>query len=294
MKYNYFCFFIFIGLIFSAECNTAGQGKIIFVNGSCSSGKSSIVKILAQKLNAKTFAFDELVMPIVLKKFITKHYGKFLAFFINGFVMRNFFSSIDFLSEKTKYKFQIKFCNDLRAGLAVEPTKKMYRDAKNAADLGGNVVIESPLFLWDGVDFLNCLSEFEGANISYVLAYCPWNDVVERLKKRNSSPNKKVHRELDWVVGNYMNCFDISPDYRGKNYLEYIESSNVRKVVAEYAQPQYKKKQLHLMAETQNIALQKFPQDIGYYIYPRFKYNLTVNTKINTSEQGAALILDSI
>lgn len=78
------------------------QGRIIFVTGSCSSGKSSMAKIIAQKLNAKFFNFDEYVIPLVLKKFITKHYGKFLSFFIGGFVMRNFFTAVNILSEKRK------------------------------------------------------------------------------------------------------------------------------------------------------------------------------------------------
>ena len=97
-------------------------GRIIFVTGSCSSGKSSMAKIIAQKLNAKLYAFDEYVMPIVLKRFIKKHYGSFVAFFVNKFVMRNFFSTVSFLSDKKKYELQVKFYNDLRQGHAVEPS----------------------------------------------------------------------------------------------------------------------------------------------------------------------------
>ena len=55
------------------------KGRIIFVTGSCSSGKSSMSQIIAQRLNAQYFAFDEYVMPLILKKFVTKHYGKVLA-----------------------------------------------------------------------------------------------------------------------------------------------------------------------------------------------------------------------
>jgi chloramphenicol 3-O-phosphotransferase len=178
------------------------QGRIIFVTGSCSAGKSATSKVIAEKLHAKSFNFDEYVMPLVLKKFIIKHYGKFLAFFISGMVIRNFFKAINLLSEKKKYEFQKKFYDDLRGGLAVEPTLKMYREVKKLALQGHDVVVESPIYLWDGVDFLECLKTFDGTDITYVLAYCPWDDLISRIQKRNLSKNKKIRRELDWVVIN--------------------------------------------------------------------------------------------
>jgi deoxyadenosine/deoxycytidine kinase len=310
------CFLIFTGCGFSVDASTLHyknkndfhrkvvldqtvlpkekQGKIIFVTGSCSAGKSSMAKEIAQKLNAKSFAFDEYVMPLILKKFVTKHYGKFLAFFVSGLVMRNFFTAMNFLSEKSKYKFQKKFYNDLKHGMAIEPTLKMYREVKNVALSGKNVVVESPLHLWDGVDFLSCLSEFDKMDITYVLAFCPWNDLIDRIKQRNSYKNKKTHRELDWVVINYMYSFDISPDYKDKHLLESLNGRDVHKVISEYLQPKYKREHMRLLSETQNVALQKFPKDIGYYVYPRFDYNIIVNTKTNNPEQGANIVLDYI
>jgi chloramphenicol 3-O-phosphotransferase len=270
------------------------QGRIIFVDGSCSSGKSSMAKIIAEKLHAKSFNFDEYVMPLILKKFITKHYGKFLAFFISGFVMRNFFKMINLLSEKKKYQFQKKFYNDLRDGLAIEPTLKMYRAVKKVALQGRDVVVESPIFLWDGVDFLDCLKTFDGTNITYVLAYCPWDDLISRIQKRNLSKSKRIRRELDWVVINYMYCFDITPEFQGEHFLECLNGKNVHDVITEYSQAKYKKKRMCLLSETQSLALQKFPEDIGYYIYPRFNHDITVNTKIHSPEEGAQVVLDYI
>jgi len=270
------------------------QGRIIFVTGSCSAGKSSMAREIAQKLHAKSFNFDEYVMPLILKKFVEKHYGKFLAFFVSGLVMRNFFTAVNFLSEKSKYKFQIKFYNDLKEGMAIEPTLKMYRAVKRVALQGQDVVVESPLHLWDGVDFLSCLNEFDEMDITYVLAYCPWNDLIDRIKQRNLSKNKKTHRELDWVVINYMHCFDISPDYKGGHFLEYLNGKDVHNVIAEYSQPKYKKKRMCLLSETQHAALKSFPKDIGYYVYPRFDYDIIVNTKTHTPEQGADVVLDYI
>jgi deoxyadenosine/deoxycytidine kinase len=274
------------------ENTTLSPGKIIFITGSCSSGKSSMAKIIAQRLNARSFAFDEYVMPIVLKKFIRKHYGGLAAFFVNKFLMRNFFTTVSFLSEKKRYALQLKFYNDLKQGLAVEPTSRMYRHAKMVAMQGQNVVIESPLHIWDGVDCLKSLPEFDGADVTYVLAYCPWDDLVSRIKERNSSKNKKMHRELDWAVINYMCCFDVSPNYHGDGFLEYLNGTNVHSVVQKYSQSKYKKKRMRLFSETRNAALKSFPEETGYYIYPRFKYNITVNTKMHAPEQAAAVILD--
>jgi dephospho-CoA kinase len=278
----------------TTESQLPSQGKIIFITGSCSSGKSSIAKIIAQKMDAKVFAFDEYVMPIVLKKFIANHYGKFLAFFISGLVMRNFFTTINLLGEKRKYAFQLKFYNDLQHGLATDPTSKMYREVKKTALQGKNVVVESPLYLWGGIDFISCLKELEGTNITYVLAYCPWNDLVDRIKQRNSSKNKKIRRELDWALGNYMHTFEASDTYRDDKFLEYLSGNQVNNIITEYAKPSYKKKHLKLLNETQQIAHEKFSLNANYYIYPRFTYNVLVNTKNNTPEQGAALVLEHL
>lgn len=269
-------------------------GKIIFVTGSCSSGKSSMAKIIAEKLHAKSFAFDEYVMPMVLKKFVKKHYGSFAAFFVSTFFMRNFFTTVSFLSDKKKYELQLKFYNDLKAGLAVEPTSRMYREVKKVAMQGHNVVVESPLHLWEGVDFLSCLSEFDGANVTYVLAYCPWDNLVDRIKQRNSSKNKKIHRELDWVVINYMYAFNISLHYQGSGFLECLNGDNVHKIVEKYSQSKYKKKRMCLCSMTQDVAYETFPDDVSYYIYPRFAYNITVNTKMHSPEQGALVVLDYV
>jgi chloramphenicol 3-O-phosphotransferase len=231
-----------------------GQGRIIFVTGSCSSGKSSMAKVIAEKLHAKSFNFDEYVMPLILKKFITKHYGKFLAFFISGLVMRNFFKMVNLLSEKRKYEFQKKFYNDLKQGLAIEPTLKMYRAVKKVAQQGRDVVVESPIYLWDGVDFLDCLKTFDGTDITYVQAYCPWDDLISRIQQRNLSKSKRIRRELDWVVINYMHCFEITPEFHDEPFMEYINGKNVRNVITEYSQSKYKKRRMCLLAETQNIA----------------------------------------
>lgn len=272
------------------------EGRIIFVNGSCSAGKSSIAKILAKQLNAQYFAFDERVMPKVLKKFIKKHYGSFLAFFINGIFMRDFFSSVDLVSEKKKYAYQKKFYKDLQEGLAVKPTSKMYRDVRNVAKSGQDVIVESPLYLWDGVDCLQSLSEFDGADISYVLAYCPWLDVVDHLLKRNTSPgSKKNQRELDWVVINFMCNFDVEPQCRTAQYLEYLSGGQVHDVLKKYSDRRYKKDRMFLCRETQLAALQKFPHaDVTYYVYPRFTYDLIVNTKEHNPSECADLVLKFI
>jgi deoxyadenosine/deoxycytidine kinase len=276
-----------------AKPTAVTPGKVIFVTGSCSAGKSSMARILAQKLNAKSYAFDEYVMPIVLKKFVEKHYGRFLAFFINGWVARNFFRVVTLLSDKTKYKMQVKFYNDLKGGMAIEPTSKMYREVKQLALQGHNVVVESPLFLWDGVDCLQSLPELEGTNLTYVLAYCPWSDLVDRIKQRNASPAKRNHRELDWVMINYMHTLEIATDCNREPFLERLRGEDVYNVINKYSQRRYKKQSMCLAKETQQLAHQKFPtQDTDYYIYPRFTYNVTINTQRHSPEQGANVVLD--
>lgn len=276
----------------STKSATKPHGRVILVSGSCSSGKSSMAKVLAKKLDAKSIAFDEYVMPKVLKKFVRKHYGSFLAFFVNGFVMRNFFSTINFLSDKKKYELQKKFYADLKEGIAVEPTSKMYMEVKKYALRGRNVVVEAPLYLCEGVNCLSSLTVLNGMDVTYVLAFCPWNDLIERINIRNSCRNTKNKRELDWVVLNYLHTFEISSEYKDDGFLEYVSGSDVHKVIVEYSQHKYKRRHMQLLTETRDAATQAFLNDESYYIYPRFEYNLTVNTKLNSPAQAADVIVD--
>ncbi len=269
----------------------AAPGRIIFITGSCSAGKSSIAKIIADRLDAKYFAFDEYVLPIVLKKFITKHYGKLLSKLLSGIVIRNFFSAVNFLSEKTKHKFQKKFLADLQAGLAVEPTTRMYKEVKKLVEQGYDVLVESPLFLLQGVSFLESLKVFKDTNIIYVLAYCPLDSLIEHLEKRNSSKLKKNHRELDWVIGNYVEYLEPSRELRGKHFLERISGHHVHNLVEKYAQKQFKKKRMYLSDEIKQGVLAKFPKQSMYYVYPRFKYDIIINTGVYNPSQGAEMVL---
>jgi len=294
-------FFIFMGMLFSQSSvaknikktsyESCKPGRIIFITGSCSAGKTSIAKIIAERLDAKYFAFDELVWPATLKKFIAKHYGKLVAWFVSDVVKRNFFSSVDGLSEKTKYKFQKKFLADLQDGLAVKPIIRMYKKAKEAANQGYDVVVESPLFLFEGVNFLESLKVLKDTNITYVLAYCPWDNLVERLEKRNSSTNKKNHRELDWVLGNYVQYVEPSIYHRGQHFLERLHGEQVHNTIAKYAQKQYKTKRMHLLTETQQMVLATFPTQSRYYAYPRFAYDIIINTGTHDPAKGAAMVL---
>jgi len=266
-------------------------GRIIFITGSCSSGKSSMAKIIAKKLDAKSYEFDEYVMPLILKKFVVKHYGNFWGFFINGIFARNFFSTINLLSEKSKYRYQMKFFKDLREGLAIEPVTQMYREAKSVALRGQDVIVESPIYLWHGVDFISCLDEFKGMNVTYVLAYCPWDDLIARLTMRNSEKGTKTRRELDWVLVNYIQCVDVDTKQRDQYCLESINGKNVHSLVEQYSQPFGKKKKPRIFNETKQSVLNAFATDDDYYVYPRFTYNLVVNTRRNNPAQGAETVL---
>lgn len=291
-------FFMVVGVLCAEPVNhTLDQvkpGKIIFITGSCSAGKSSIASIVAQRLNAKSFAFDELVMPVIMKKFIAKHYGKVVAALVTTMLGRNFFSSVSGLSEKTKYKYQKKFLADLKDGLGVEPTSAMYEKAKKAALAGHDVVVESPLFLFDGVTCFKSLEVFKDMDVMYVLAYCPWNNLIEHLRKRNRSENKKDHRELDWVIGNYVQYVQPSLRVQTDHHLEKIRGDHIQQQVAKYSQQKYKKKHMCLSNEIKNAVLAAFPTRYEYYIYPRFEYNLIVNTKMHDPMQGADIVLNAI
>ena len=273
------------------QCSTdKPQGRIIFITGSCSSGKSSLARLVAQDLNAPYYAFDEYVMPIVVKKMVEKTVGKFFAFFITKLVVRNFFTFVGLLSEKRKYAFQKKFYDELKKGIAIEPTIKMYNEVRRVALSGQDVVVEAPLHLGDGVDCLRSLSVFKGLKVNYILAYCPWENLVERIEQRNKSSNKKTHRELDWALGNFVHYFNASTIYH-LDAIDNVQGSTVKNALELYAQPRCKKKRLRILQETKQATLQIFQTDGTYYVYPRLSYDLIINTKTYSPAQGAEKVL---
>lgn len=273
------------------EKSQTTPGKILFITGSCSSGKSSMATILAKKLNAEYFAFDELVMPVILKRFIVNQYGKFLGFFINNIFARNFSTAVNLVSEKRKLKYQMRFYKDLREGLADEPTSRMYNNAKRVAQQGKDVIIESPIYLIGGVNFLSNLSIFDDMDVTYVLAYCPWNKLVDRIKERNKSKNKKTHREFNWALENFIHNFDAKNNTGDNNLLECLNGKDVHSIVHKYADLKYRKKRIYVVKEVKDDVLNVFNKKDDYYIYPKFKYNLVVNTKDYTPKMGAKSVL---
>ena len=91
-----------------------------------------------------------------------------------------------------------------------------------------------------------------------------------------------------------MYAFNISLHYQGDGSLECLNGDDVHKVVEKYSQSKYKKKRMCLCSMTQDVAYETFPDDVSYYIYPRFAYNITVNTKSHSPKQGAAVVLDYV
>jgi chloramphenicol 3-O-phosphotransferase len=267
------------------------KGRIIFVTGSCSSGKSSLARLIAQQLDAKFFAFDECVIPVLTRKMVEKEVGKVPAFFITKIF--NGFTLIGFLSEKRKREAQIKFYDELKKGLAIGPTKRMYQDVRKLALAGCNVVVEAPLHLGDGVDCMASLSVLHDLDVSFVLAYCPWNNIVERIAARNQKSNRKNNRELDWAVGNFLHYFDISTD-KNTGSIDTLSGRAVNNLVATYSRPEFKKKRMQICAETQQAAHSYFKTDGLHYLRPHLAYDLIINTQEHKPEEGAMRVLDFV
>ena len=213
------------------------------------------------------------------------------AFFITKILSG--FTLIGFLSEKRKREAQIKFYDELKKGLAIGPTKRMYQDVRKLALAGRNVVVEAPLHLGDGVDCMASLSVLQDLDVSFVLAYCPWNNIVERIIARNQKSNRKNNRELDWAVGNFLHYFDISTD-KNTGAIDTLSGRAVNNLVATYARPEFKKKRMQICAETQQAAHSYFKTDGLHYLRPHLAYDLIINTQEHKPEEGAMRVLDFV
>jgi len=167
----------------------------------------------------------------------------------------------------------------------------MYQEIRATALTGQNVVVDSLTHLGDNVDCLSSLSELKDLNVMFVLVYCPWKNLVERIEQRNKSADKKNRRELDWALSNFAHYFDASAHHH-PHAIDAIQGDYVKEVVAVYAHPQYKKRGLKIMNETKKASLQLFKTGGTQYIYPRLAYDLIINTKEYNPTQAATIVLD--
>lgn len=299
---KYFYLFIFISnTLYPARSTSsnqelsdkAPQGRVIFITGSCSAGKTSLSKMLAEELGAKFFAFDEHVMPVLLKKMIDKSIGKFFSFFLAKTIMRNFFSYVNLLSQKKKYEFQQKFYQELERGIAIPPTIQMYSQARNIALQGQDVVVEAPLHLGEKIDCLSSLSVLKDLDVVFVLAYCPWNSLAARIEQRNRSNDKKNRRELDWVFGNYLDYFNVSSS-QDRTTIDSIDGKSIQRLIAHHTGKDAKKNHISILDETKQAMLKFFKTDEINNISPKLAYDVIVNTKEQSPKQGSEKVLEHI
>lgn len=269
-------------------------GRIIFITGSCSAGKTSLAKIIAKNLKAESFAFDEFAMPIIIKRFIAKYHGKLVAKIVIGIAMHKFFSSVSVLREKTKHKFKRKFLADLKRGLAIEPTIRMYEKVKETVSKGYDVVVESPLCLFNGVTCFECLEVLKDMDITYVLVYCPWDHLVKRLEKCNRSKDSKNHREIDWVLGNYVQYIEPSLEYRNPYFLEQVNGEHVHSDIEKYVKFKHTRQRKYFLEEARQAVLTTFPTKSMCYVYPRFVYDIIIDTSMYSPAQGASVVLHEL
>lgn len=160
------------------------HGRIILVNGTSSSGKTSILKNLQQILPSAQFLkvddyYDAEVIQTALNLGWKENSNIDPWLFLN-----------QYLTNKTGNYY---FDTEVRQQL-FRDTDFFYSKAKSTATHGKTVFIDTVLEYESA--YQEAFNYFKNANFSMILIYCPMSIILQRVQERNGSSISSEHRSV--------------------------------------------------------------------------------------------------
>jgi chloramphenicol 3-O phosphotransferase len=158
----------------------------------------------------------------------------------------------------------------------------LYRHAKSRSDAGRHVIIDTVEFEL-GYDryceILNC------SNTIKAVVYCPLDQILKRIDKRNSAPDPSGNRPVLLSFQQFLQMYkpQTSPD---ELIVERTTASRIRSALAEAGKKAGDRKRYEALY-SQYVKVFGIDRDREIVIVPRRKYDLVINTRANTKRENA-------
>lgn len=167
--------------------STSAQ-KIIFLNGTTTSGKSSIAKelenlLVEKQLDVAIVAIDSFIVPAILKELAWR--------WANSFFTGT--ASINLITP------------DEMKEIALNCRKDLCFAVQEAYSQGKTVIIDDVMYRQDQIDFYN--EAFQGFNVYKVLVYCPISTLINRVIQRNNASGLTEQRSVYQALDQFSNLY---------------------------------------------------------------------------------------
>ena len=254
-------------------------GVLLLLDGTGSAGKSSIGRELQSSLKQAVFLNEEMLVFNAYNDLLRKHKLQPPKPLHNIGEMIRYRQTLPGAAQAV-LKQEFKLTSD---AYIQRDTRRLIRQSMGQ----GHPIIILDNTLWKPELVQKWHEETRGYNTLHVLVYCPLNNLLEHIQKRNRAPQSYEHRDLSLPLEMYFSMYTPAP--RGIDTLE--RSKVKRDLRACFA---YQKT---LTGRTppdslQQTYLHRFHLDVQgkVQIAPFFAYDLVVNTGTSSPRACAAQI----
>ncbi len=277
-------FLIFV-INYSSSMDLPNSQQIVFLNGTTTSGKSSIAtelkKLLeAQSLSVEVLSIDSFIVPKILSTLVMERINPWNMFLPNENLLNS--SQV----KQMKDEAQIGLC--AAATIAYKQNKI--------------VIIDAPIYEPKQISFYEKI--FENFNVTSALVYCPMATLVERIIDRNEKSSILGQRSIMQALHQF-SCFYENRTENAIDQLSYSECNDIcdKAIIKHDAAQQSILGFLKCVqnaicpfssSEVKNMILKQMPLDQSNVIAisPKKNYDCIVNTEQHDSATCAKMIFD--
>ena len=283
MKILIFLIIIFLNITSLHGDRTIGNGTIIVLHGTGSSGKTSISKILHQRLsNSICISVDDFLWPALIQ---------------NG-INRNLIQKS--MPKQEQQRTVLDNLEQLSADLVwFEIFKNLYQQTKLLTEKYSYVILDTVFGTLNQTDF-NCFcNETENCSVFSVLVYCSPLHIAEHVIKRNSTKKLSENRDIFSHVRHFAKIYKPTPTT--DEAIDTISKQELEKalhIVFNYLiqSGEKKSKAKEKIKKLQDRYFDKFfkKNNQKVQLQANFPFDIMVNTAKLSSEQCTQLILDKL
>jgi chloramphenicol 3-O-phosphotransferase len=165
----------------------------------------------------------------------------------------------------------------------------LYRHAKNQSDRGTNVII-------DTVEFDHAYEKYCGildcSNVVKVIVYCPLQDILKRVERRNASDTPNSRRPVLLAFQQFLEMYKPQSS-TGELVVEKTRTTVIRAALVEAGKQAGNPRQYDALY-SQYVRAYGIDKDREIVLVPKGKYDLVLHTRANTKKENVRRLEDYI